>query len=118
MKEFREFLLRAKRDFTRFSFIVATVFTILTYVLWFIAPEWHIIPECVAFYWLGVWAAEVNLKLRDWLLSLIIIAIISPIINQDISGFIITGYFTFVCLIGYLYEKRLQNKTLKGGEKC
>jgi len=104
-------LLHVKRDFTRLSFISAIIFAILTYVLWFVVPEWHIIPEVVAFYLLGVWCAEVKVgKLRDWLIPLIIIAVAFPIINQNLPGFIITGYFVFAWLIGYLTEKKSQKK--------
>ena len=101
-----------KRDLTRFSFILAIICVILTVILWFVAsPEWHIIPECVAFYLLGVWAAEAKVgELRDWLIPLIIIAVALPIINRDLPGFIITGYFVFAWLIGYLTEKKSQKK--------
>ena len=111
MKKDKNVLLCAKRDFTRLSFIVATVSMILTCVLWFIAPEWHIIPECFGFYCLGVWCAEVKVgKLRDWLILLIIIAVALPIIIQNLPSLIMTGYFVFAWLIGYLTEKKSQKK--------
>ena len=112
----RKVLFEAKRDFSRFSFILATVSLVLTLVLWFAAPPvWHLLPECIEFYCLGVWAAEVKVgKLQHWLIPLIIMAVAFPIILQDIYCFIITGYFVFVWSVGYSLEKKSQKRK---GEK-
>ena len=95
-----------KTDFTRPSFLIATCSMLLTLLLWVIAPKWHLIPECFGFYSLGAWTSEVKIKMKYGLIPLIIMAIILPLIMLDPFGFLITGYFTFVWLLGYKLSER------------
>ena len=95
-----------KRDFTRPSFIIATCCMLIMSIVWVIAPRWHLIPECFGFYWLGVWMSEVKIKMKYGLIPLIAIAVIFPLILLDPLGFFITGYFTFVWLLGYKLSER------------